>query len=104
MFGLGFGEIIVILFLALIFIGPKKLPQLARGLGRGLREFQKAKGELLTEMNRVEEPVKEAVESTRLTLRKTESDIKETVEENIAAVMKDSVEKKAEETPSDSLQ
>lgn len=42
MFGLGVGEIVVILVVALIFIGPKKLPELAKGLGRGLREFQSA--------------------------------------------------------------
>lgn len=42
MFGLGVGEIAIILFVALIFIGPKKLPELARGLGKGIREFQNA--------------------------------------------------------------
>lgn len=42
MFGLGFGEIILVLLIALIFIGPKKLPELAKGLGQGIREFQKA--------------------------------------------------------------
>jgi sec-independent protein translocase protein TatA len=42
MFGLGIGEIVVILFIALIFIGPKKLPELAKGLGKGIREFQNA--------------------------------------------------------------
>lgn len=42
MFGLGVGEIIIILVVALIFIGPKKLPELARGLGKGMREFQNA--------------------------------------------------------------
>ena len=42
MFGLGFGELILILLIALIFIGPKKLPELAKGLGQGIREFQKA--------------------------------------------------------------
>mgnify|MGYP001038921199 CR=1 FL=1 len=42
MFGLGFGELMVILLIALIFIGPKKLPELAKGLGKGLREFQNA--------------------------------------------------------------
>ncbi|MBI2520211.1 MAG: twin-arginine translocase TatA/TatE family subunit [Bdellovibrio sp.] len=43
MFGLGAGEMILVGVIALIFIGPKKLPELARGLGQGLREFQKAK-------------------------------------------------------------
>jgi TatA/E family protein of Tat protein translocase len=42
MFGLGFGEILIILFVALIFIGPKKLPEIAKGLGRGIKDFQNA--------------------------------------------------------------
>jgi len=50
MFGLGAGEILVIGILALIFIGPKKLPELAKGLGRGIREFQKAKNEILDDV------------------------------------------------------
>ena len=54
MFGLGIGEIVVILVIALVFIGPKKLPELARGLGKGIREFNKAKNELMDEVNRPE--------------------------------------------------
>ncbi|MES2527032.1 MAG: twin-arginine translocase TatA/TatE family subunit [Bdellovibrionota bacterium] len=42
MFGLGFGELIVVFLIALIFIGPKKLPELAKGLGKGIRDFQNA--------------------------------------------------------------
>lgn len=42
MFGLGFGELIVIFLIALIFIGPKKLPELAKGLGKGIKQFQDA--------------------------------------------------------------
>jgi sec-independent protein translocase protein TatA len=51
MFGLGAGEIFLIGVLALVFVGPKKLPQLARGLGRGIREFQKAKNDIIEEIN-----------------------------------------------------
>lgn len=47
MFGLGAGEMLIIVAFALIFIGPKKLPELARNLGKGLREFQKAKDEFM---------------------------------------------------------
>lgn len=47
MFGLGAGEMLIILAFALIFIGPKKLPELARNLGKGLREFQNAKDEFM---------------------------------------------------------
>jgi TatA/E family protein of Tat protein translocase len=42
MFGLGFWEIAIILAVALLVLGPSKLPDLARGLGKGLREFRKA--------------------------------------------------------------
>ena len=47
MFGLGGGELLLLGIIALVFIGPKKLPELARGLGKGIREFQKAKNEIL---------------------------------------------------------
>ena len=50
MFGLGTGEIVVLLFIVLIFIGPKKLPELASGLAKAIREFQKAKNEVLDEV------------------------------------------------------
>jgi TatA/E family protein of Tat protein translocase len=42
MFGIGFVEIIVILGIALIVIGPKKLPDLAKSLGKGYMEFMRA--------------------------------------------------------------
>ncbi|HEU4509834.1 MAG TPA: twin-arginine translocase TatA/TatE family subunit [Pyrinomonadaceae bacterium] len=40
--GLGSTELIFILVVALIFFGPRKLPQLARSMGKGLSEFRKA--------------------------------------------------------------
>ena len=50
MFGLGGGELLLLAFIALIFIGPKKLPELAKGLGKGIREFQKAKDDIVQEV------------------------------------------------------
>ncbi|MFL5302430.1 MAG: twin-arginine translocase TatA/TatE family subunit [Anaeromyxobacteraceae bacterium] len=42
MFGLGFGEIIIILVLALVLLGPARLPDAAKSLGKAMRDFKKA--------------------------------------------------------------
>jgi TatA/E family protein of Tat protein translocase len=59
-FGLSFWEIAIILMVALIILGPKKLPEIARSLGKGIREFRRAtddfKSTMDYEMNRPEQP------------------------------------------------
>ena len=42
MFGLGMGELVVILIVALIVFGPGKLPEVGKALGRGISEFRRA--------------------------------------------------------------
>lgn len=41
-FGLGFGETLLILAVVLLFFGPKRLPDAAASLGKGIREFKRA--------------------------------------------------------------
>lgn len=50
LFNLGGSEIILILALVLILFGAKKLPELAKGLGQGIKEFKKATREVTDEI------------------------------------------------------
>jgi sec-independent protein translocase protein TatA len=58
MFGLGTGEIVLILLIILIFFGAKKIPELAQGLGKGMREFRKAARDIQDEIERPEDAKK----------------------------------------------
>ena len=57
MFGIGTTELILILVVALLVLGPKKLPEIARSLGRGMAEFRKASNEFTRTLSAsLEEP------------------------------------------------
>jgi len=51
MFGIGAFELLFILFLGIVLLGPKRIPVLAENLGKALREFNKAKNSFLNEIN-----------------------------------------------------
>ena len=69
MFGIGVPELLVILVIALVVLGPKRLPELARGLGRTLGEFRRATSGVREELDHarimLEEEVRQAEHSTR---------------------------------------
>ncbi len=58
MFGIGTTELLVILFIILLVFGSKKLPELAQGLGRGIREFKKATNDIQDELD-INKPLKQ---------------------------------------------
>jgi Tat protein translocase TatB subunit len=68
MFGIGMPELLLILVVALVVLGPKKLPELARSLGRGLSEFKRSAEDLKQNFNLeddlkdVQKDLKEAVD------------------------------------------
>jgi sec-independent protein translocase protein TatB len=74
MFGIGPTELIVILVIALLVLGPKRLPELAAGLGKGLAEFRRATSDINAELDEarraVEEPAREAAKATAVADRR----------------------------------
>lgn len=54
-FNLGTGEIIIILVVILLLFGAKRIPELARSLGKGIRSFKTGMSEMTDEMSRPED-------------------------------------------------
>jgi len=73
MFGIGMPELLLILAIALIVIGPKKLPDLAKSLGRALGEFKRATSDLkeTLEIDTDLSEVKKAFDDMNEDIRKT---------------------------------
>jgi Tat protein translocase TatB subunit len=70
MFGIGMPELLIILVVALIVVGPKKLPDMAKSLGKGLSQFRKAADEIKEEFadNETYQDIKGLNKSFRETL------------------------------------
>jgi sec-independent protein translocase protein TatA len=65
MFGMGGSEFFLIILVFLLFFGSNKIPEIARGLGKGMREFKDATNGLQRELNESVREVKEGVEKTK---------------------------------------
>ena len=68
-FNIGPGELLLVLIVALLVLGPKRLPEVGRSLGKGIREFRQATSALTEEftqsLDEVKEPIRETTEMAR---------------------------------------
>jgi sec-independent protein translocase protein TatA len=65
-FGIGLPEMALIMVIALLVFGPKKLPEIGRSLGKAIRGFQDASKEFETEFKREAEQIEQAVKTPTL--------------------------------------
>lgn len=63
-FGIGLPEMAVIMVVALLIFGPKKLPEIGRSMGKAMRSFQEASREFETEFKREAEQLEQTVKTT----------------------------------------
>lgn len=64
-FNMGGGEIFIILLIVLLLFGSKKIPELARGLGKGIRYFKEATGDVQREIKDNIRDVKDDADLTK---------------------------------------
>src|ERR1044071_574450 len=73
---LGFPELIVIFVVALLVFGPKKLPELGKSLGKGLREFKRATDDLKSNWEDQIKDAESSIKEVKDTVSAATSDIK----------------------------
>jgi TatA/E family protein of Tat protein translocase len=73
---IGFPELIVIFIIALLVFGPKKLPELGKSMGKGLREFKKATEEIKSSIDDHMRDVESTVQDATKEIRETGRDMK----------------------------
>ena len=81
MFGLGFTEILVVLTVALLVFGPKRLPEIARTLGKSMAELRRTVDEVRYEISRTDiepPPANPHIDTTTDDTQTTEQDSSET--------------------------
>ncbi len=96
MFGIGMPEMLLLLAIALVVIGPKKLPDLAKSLGRAMREFKKATNELKDTMQ-----IDSELADVKKAFNDISDDVKETIDPKIEPEKKSDNQLKPEKSESD---
>jgi sec-independent protein translocase protein TatB len=85
MFGIGAPELVVILVVALVVLGPKRLPELAKGLGRALGEFRRATSGITEELDNARIMLEEEVRQAERTAQYKNTQYKNTLDKDTLA-------------------
>lgn len=85
MFGIGMPELLVIMVVALVVLGPKRLPEVARMLGKGLAEFRRATAGVSDELRNAQIMLEEEVRQATLAARAKPAVLQEKEAEMAAA-------------------
>ncbi len=84
LFGISGGEILIILLAVLLLFGPKKIPEIARMLGRGINEVKKVQREINTEIHRYSADIEHEARDVQDKIDRLKKDITSPMEEMAA--------------------
>lgn len=65
MFGLGTHELIIVLFIAFLIFGAKRLPEIGSGLGKAIKEFKKSSKEIEADTRKQKEDIQSSAEKAK---------------------------------------
>ena len=98
---LGAGEVFIIILIIVMFFGTKNLPQLARGLGKGIRDFREAAGNIQREIQTGAEEFKKTVDLNQemQELREATDIMKADIQEGLNNIQNDANEAMRDDLP-----
>jgi TatA/E family protein of Tat protein translocase len=77
LFGISMGEIVLLFLVVLMLFGSKKIPDLARGLGRGMNEFRKATDDIKREFSHSANEIREDLSEMENRIRQNRDEIRD---------------------------
>ena len=77
------GEIVLVMLLALLFFGSKAIPDIAKTLGKGMREFKKATNEIKRELDNHTSDIQNDINEVSSTVKKETTDIQKGITDKL---------------------
>ncbi|AHW59159.1 sec-independent protein translocase protein TatA [Draconibacterium orientale] len=77
------GEIVLVMLLALLFFGSKAIPDIAKTLGKGMREFKKATNEIKRELDNHTSDIQKDINEVSSTVKKETTDIQKGITDKL---------------------